>query len=264
MRVCGSAAHRRRSLDNDRFSLQALIDQKIHRHAQRAGEFLLQSSRPFAATSFDLRQIILAYADRDGEFALGHLAPITDDTYRTVAAGKAIGYGFRQHDFTAFLDGTRGIADDPARSGIFLRIGREGDQPVIIGARQYGEIPAIGSVDELDVAFDRAGFSHCMLSVVNVAAVSDRVNCDRVSLDREQDPPVPERNRIPDTPLSAFTSPTPVSANAFNLRSICARVLAVSLRHWRTAAEVNSMSFTSWLSHNAINKPSEKSRNAMY
>src|SRR6266852_5381153 len=45
----------------------------------------------------------------------------------------------------------------------------------------------------------------------------------------------PDRNRIPAAPLSAFTSPTPVSANAVNLRSICARVAAESLRHWRTA-----------------------------
>jgi hypothetical protein len=36
------------------------------------------------------------------------------------------------------------------------------------------------------------------------------------------------------------------------LRSICARVVAVSLRHWRTAAEVNSISFTQLYSHNAI------------
>jgi hypothetical protein len=53
----------------------------------------------------------------------------------------------------------------------------------------------------------------------------------------------PDRNRMPDAPLSAFTSPIPVSANVFNLRSICARVVAVSLRHWRPAAEVNSISF---------------------
>jgi hypothetical protein len=47
----------------------------------------------------------------------------------------------------------------------------------------------------------------------------------------------PDRNRIPAAPLSAFTSPTPVSAYAFNFWSICARVVAVSLRHWRTAAD---------------------------
>jgi hypothetical protein len=66
----------------------------------------------------------------------------------------------------------------------------------------------------------------------------------------------PERNRIPATPFSAFTSPNPVSAYAFNLRSIYARVVAVSFRHWRTAAEVNSISFTSQKSHSAIKKSS--------
>jgi hypothetical protein len=78
------------------------------------------------------------------------------------------------------------------------------------------------------------------------------MNCDGVGFDRKQDAPVSGRNRIPGVPLSAFTSPTPVSANVFNLRSICARVVAVSLRHWRTAAEVNSISFTGQQSHNAI------------
>jgi hypothetical protein len=51
----------------------------------------------------------------------------------------------------------------------------------------------------------------------------------------------PARNRIPVTPLSAFTSPAPVSANAASLMLICARVAAVSLRHWRAAAEVNDL-----------------------
>jgi len=64
----------------------------------------------------------------------------------------------------------------------------------------------------------------------------------------------PDRSRMPDAPLSAFTSPIPVSANVFNLRSIYARVVAVSLHHWRTAAEVNSISFTPHISHNAIQK----------
>jgi hypothetical protein len=83
-----------------------------------------------------------------------------------------------------------------------------------------------------------------MPSVVDIAAVSDRVNGDGVSPDCEQHAPVADAQRIPATPLSAFTSPTPVSAKAVNLRSICARVAAVSLRHWRTAAEVNAISFT--------------------
>src|SRR4029077_17033623 len=73
----------------------------------------------------------------------------------------------------------------------------------------------------------------------------------------------PDRNRIPAAPLSAFTSPIPVSANAVNLRSICARVAAESLRHWRTAADVNSIYFTDRQSHIAMNKSTIKSRNAI-
>jgi hypothetical protein len=67
----------------------------------------------------------------------------------------------------------------------------------------------------------------------------------------------PTRNRIPATPLSALTSPTPVPANAVNLTSIWARVAAVSLRHWRTAAEVNAISFTLVISHNAMYRASQ-------
>jgi hypothetical protein len=81
-----------------------------------------------------------------------------------------------------------------------------------------------------------------MRSIVDIAAMSDRVNGDDVSVDGEQTRQSPTRNRMPATPLSAFTSPTPVAAKVVNLRSICARVAAVSLRHWRTAAEVNAIS----------------------
>jgi hypothetical protein len=51
--------------------------------------------------------------------------------------------------------------------------------------------------------------------------VPNRVNCDGVGFIVNKTRHSPERNRIPAPPLSAFTSPTPVSANAFNLRSIC-------------------------------------------
>ena len=135
-----------------------LFDQKVHRHAQRAGEFLLQFGGPLASTSFDLGQIVLADADRYGQFALNHVAPFADDAHRVVAVCEAISHGFWQHDFAAFLEGARGIADDPARGGIFLCLGGEGDQPIILVARQYGEIVATGRVDELDIAFCGAGF----------------------------------------------------------------------------------------------------------
>ncbi len=168
-----------------------LFDQKVHWHAQRAGEFLLQFGGPFASASFDLGQVVLADADRYGQLALNHVAPFADDTHRVIAVCESISHGFWQHDFAAFLEGTRGTADDPARGGIFLRLGGEGDQSIIFDARQYGEIVVLALI----------------------------VNKTRQT---------PERNRIPAAPLSAFTSPTPVSANAFNLRSICARVVAVS------------------------------------
>src|SRR5258708_3731376 len=86
---------------------QILFDQEVHRHAKRAGEFLLQLSRALASTGFNLGQIVLADADRNSEFALDHVAPFTDDTYRAFAVGEAIGHGFRQHDLAAFLDGAR-------------------------------------------------------------------------------------------------------------------------------------------------------------
>ena len=83
-----------------------------------------------------------------------------------------------------------GIANEEVTRIIRLRFRGEGDQPVIIAARQYGEIATIGSVDELDIALYGAGFCHGVLSVVNIAAVSDRVNCDGVGFDRKQHAPV--------------------------------------------------------------------------
>src|SRR5713226_7629920 len=174
---------------NNIVSSLILFDQKVHWHAQRAGEFLLQFGGPFASASFDLGQVVLADADRYGQLALNHVAPFADDTHRVIAVCESISHGFWQHDFAAFLEGTRGTADDPARGGIFLRLGGEGYQPIIFDARQYGEIVAAGSADELDLAFYGAGFCHGVLLVVNIAAVSNRVNSDGVGFDREQDAP---------------------------------------------------------------------------
>src|SRR4029077_20891803 len=95
-----------------------------------------------------------------------------------------------QNDFATFLESTRGIADDPACSDIFLCLSSESDQPIILVARQYREIVATRGMDKLDIAFCGAGFCHSVLSVVNIAAVSDRVNCDGVGPYREQDAPV--------------------------------------------------------------------------
>jgi hypothetical protein len=92
------------------------------------------------------------------------------------------------------------------------------------------------------------------LSVINIAAVSDRVNLRGVAPHREQDGPVTRAQPYPGGTLSAFTSPIPDFANAFSLVSICARVVAMSLRNWRTAADVNSISFMNHSSHNAIKK----------
>src|SRR5712664_2489744 len=99
-----------------------LIDQKIDRHAQRAGELLLQPGGPFAAARFDLGQIILADANRYGQLALNHVAPFAYDSHRVVAICETIGDGFWQRYFAPFLEGAHGIADDPARGTIFLRL----------------------------------------------------------------------------------------------------------------------------------------------
>jgi hypothetical protein len=76
-------------------------------------------------------------------------------------------------------------------------------------------------------------------TVVAATVVSNGVNGDG-----EQDAPVTSAQPHSSTPLSALTSPTPVSANASSLESTCARVAAVSLRHWRAAADVKRISFT--------------------
>jgi hypothetical protein len=110
--------------------------------------------------SFDFRQVVLANADRDGQFALNHVAPFADDTHRVIAVCESISHGFWQHNFAAFLESTRGPADNPPRGGIFLRLSGEGDQPVIFDARQYGEIVAPRSAEEPDIAFCGAGFCH--------------------------------------------------------------------------------------------------------
>src|SRR6267143_2315649 len=145
---------------NNIVSSLILLDQKVHRHAQRASEFLLQFGGAFASAGFYPGQVVLADADCYGQLALNHVSPFADDAHRVVAVGETIGHGFWQHDLAAFLEGARGVADDPARGGIFLRIGGEGDQPVIFDAWQYGEIATTGSVDELDIAFRGAGFRH--------------------------------------------------------------------------------------------------------
>jgi hypothetical protein len=111
-------------------------------------------------------------------------------THRVGAACEAIGNGLWQHDFAAFLESARGIADDPACSDILLCFGGESDQPIILVARQYGEIIATRGVDELDIALCATAFCHGVISVVDIAAVSDRVNCDSVGFHREQDAPV--------------------------------------------------------------------------
>jgi hypothetical protein len=74
--------------------------------------------------------------------------------------------------------------------------------------------------------------------------VSDRVNCDHVGFDREQDAPVTGAQPHPDSAFERFHIADAGFRERFNLKSICARVEAVSLRHWRKAAEVNSISFT--------------------
>src|SRR2546429_4186956 len=109
-------------------------------------------------------------------------------------------------------------------------------------------------MNELDVAFYSTSFCHGVLSLINIAAVSDCVNRDRIALDREQDAPVTRPQPHARRSLERLHVADPGSANVFNLRSICARVVAVSLRHWRIAAEVNSISFTSHVSHNAMLK----------
>jgi hypothetical protein len=162
------------------------------------------------------------------------MSRLADDAYRVFAICQAIGYGFWQHDFATFPESAHGIADDPARTGVLLRLRGERDKPVILVARQHGEIVTAGSADELDIALCTAGLCHGSLSHKyrgNIAAVSDRVNCDGVALHREQDAPVSRAQPHSGAPLSAFTLPIPVSANGFSLVSICARVVAVSLRH---------------------------------
>ena len=76
------------------------------------------------------------------QLALNHVAPFADDAHRVVAACEAIGNGFRQNDFAAFLESARGIADDPACSDIFLCLSGESNQPIILVARQHREIVA--------------------------------------------------------------------------------------------------------------------------
>jgi hypothetical protein len=71
--------------------------------------------------------------------------------------------------------------------------------------------------------------------------MSNRVNCDGVGFDREQHAPVAGTQPHSGHALERLYV---ASAGFGNLRSICARVAAVSLRHWRAAAEVNAISLT--------------------
>ena len=146
--------HRCRSQDEGSDLIRLLLlDQKVDRHGQRAGEFLLQFGRTFAPAGFDLGQVILADADCYGQFALNHVAPFADHAYRVIAVGEAIGHGFWQDDLPAFPEGARRMTDEPARGGILLHLSGKGNQPVIFIARKYSEITATWSADELNTAF---------------------------------------------------------------------------------------------------------------
>src|SRR5437660_7843025 len=244
----------RRRREPPTYSKTRLVNQKVNRHAKRASELLLQFGGSFAPAIFDFRQVVLTDPDRHRQFALNHVSPFAEDAHRVFASCEAIGDGFGQRDVPPFPKRARGIAHDPARGGIFLSLSGEGYQPVIFAARQYGEIVSTRRMNELDVAFYSTSFCHGVLSLINIAAVSDCVNRDRIALDREQDAPVTRPQPHARRSLERLHVADPGSANVFNLRSICARVVAVSLRHWRIAAEVNSISFTSHVSHNAMLK----------
>src|SRR5258705_5000761 len=86
---------------NNIVSSLILLDQKVHRHAQRASEFLLQFGGAFASAGFDPGQVVLADADCYRQLALNHVSPFADDAHRLVADGETIRHRFLQHELAA-------------------------------------------------------------------------------------------------------------------------------------------------------------------
>src|SRR5215207_9627308 len=64
--------------------------QQLNRNRERPGDLLMQGNGAFALSCFEVRQITLSDADGYGQFGLGPVAPLTQNTDRVLAGRQPI------------------------------------------------------------------------------------------------------------------------------------------------------------------------------
>lgn len=155
--------------------------QEIDRHAERAGELLMQRDGTFALSSFEVRQVALRNADSNNQLCLFHLAPFAQNSDRICSSRQAINDDFGQNDLGTGGDGGACVTHDPGRADILAD--SQSGKPIVFALRQNGEFLATRGLDELH-------FGHDALSIINFAAMPDGGNNDGFALDIKYDAPV--------------------------------------------------------------------------
>jgi len=174
--------------------------QKIDWYAKRPADPLMQRKRDFALSCFEIGEIALGDADRCDQFGLRHGTPLAQHTDRILSARQPIDNSLGQQDFTAGRDLPTRITYDAGGADIF--IGKQLGQPLILALRKDRELLAARSLDELNLR-------HGHLSIVNLPAMTDSNNDDRVALGVEDDAPIadtqPETGAPFESPYVALT-----------------------------------------------------------
>ena len=155
--------------------------QKIDRHTEGARELLMKNDRPLALFRFEVRQIPLRNADTMRQFCLRHIAPFAQHADRILACRQTINNRLWQQNFAASRHSRSRLTNQAGGANVLVR--RQSRKALILGLGQNGEFLAAGGLDELDLI-------HEDLSVINLSAVSNGNDDQRVSFDIENNAPV--------------------------------------------------------------------------
>lgn len=155
--------------------------EKMDRYAKRTREYLMHCHRTLAFSGFEIGQVALGDAGSGSQISLCHLAPFAQDTDRVFASGQSINDDFRQYNFCASRDRGARLAHNLSRTDIL--IGSQGCESFIFPLRQNSEFFAVRR-------FNKLHFGHDSLSIVNLTAIPDGGDNDRVIFDVKNDPPV--------------------------------------------------------------------------
>jgi len=157
--------------------------QEIDRHAESAGDFLVQRDGAFALSAFELRQVALGDAEGCDQLGLRHTAPFAQSPDGILSSRQPIDNSLGQKNFVAGCKrGTR-TTHNPGSASILI----EGQrcESLIFTLRENRELLAPGGLDELNLGHD-------VLLVVDFAAMADGSNDKRPSFNVEDDAPVPD------------------------------------------------------------------------